>query len=70
MDKLLDQASVELDVSKRNAIWGQIDKLVMGDATIYPGVYASSLILRGKSVTNVFVNEQYGMYDYVSLGKQ
>ncbi len=69
VDKLLDQAQNELDVSKRNAIWGQIDKMVMEDATIYPGVYAKALLLRGKNLTNVFINQQFGYYDYVALGK-
>jgi peptide/nickel transport system substrate-binding protein len=69
VDQLLDQAATELDVNKRNAIWGQIDKKVMDQAVIYPGVYAKSLLLRGKNLTNVFVNPQFGMYDYVSLGK-
>ena len=69
VDKLLDQAQNELDVTKRNAIWGQIDKMVMEDATIYPGVYANALLLRGKNLTNVFINQQYGYYDYLSLGK-
>jgi peptide/nickel transport system substrate-binding protein len=69
VDKLLDQAQNELDVSKRNAIWGQIDKMVMADATIYPGVYAKALLLRGKNLTNVFINQQFGYYDYVALGK-
>ena len=69
VDKLLDQAQNELDVSKRNAIWGQIDKMVMEDATIYPGVYANALLLRGKNLTNVFINQQFGYYDYVALGK-
>ena len=70
VDKLLDQASNELDVNKRNLVWGQIDKMVMEDATIFPVVYAKSLLLRGKDVTNVFVNEQFGYYDYLSLGKK
>jgi peptide/nickel transport system substrate-binding protein len=69
VDKLLDQASSELDTAKREAIWGQIDQLVMQQAVIYPGVYAKSLLLRGKNLTNVFINPQMGMYDYLSLGK-
>ena len=32
VDKMLDQAVSELDVAKRNALWGQIDKRVMEDA--------------------------------------
>jgi peptide/nickel transport system substrate-binding protein len=69
VDKLLDQAQSELDTSKREAIWAQIDQKVMEQAVIYPGVYAKSLLLRGKNLTNVFVNPQFGMYDYLAVGK-
>ncbi len=41
----------------------------MNQAVIYPGVYAKSLLLRGKDLTNVFVNQQFGMYDYTAFGK-
>jgi peptide/nickel transport system substrate-binding protein len=70
VDKLLDQGTTELDATKRNALWGQIDKRVMEEAVIYPGVYAKSLLLRGKNLTNVFVNESLGYYDYLALGKK
>lgn len=69
VDKLLDQAVSELDTAKRNGLWGQIDKRVMEDAVIFPGVYAKSLLMRGKNLTNVFVNESLGYYDYMALGK-
>jgi peptide/nickel transport system substrate-binding protein len=69
VDKLLDQAQGELDTAKREADWAVIDQKVMEQAVVYPGVYAKSLLLRGKNLTNVFVNEQFGMYDYLSLGK-
>jgi peptide/nickel transport system substrate-binding protein len=70
VDKMLDQAVNELDATKRNAMWGQIDKRVMEEAVIYPGVYAKSLLMRGKNLTNVFVNESLGYYDYMALGKK
>jgi len=69
VDTLLDKAVNELDATKRNALWGQIDKRVMEEAVIYPGVYAKSLLMRGKNLTNVFVNESLGYYDYMALGK-
>ena len=70
VDKLLDSAVNELDTAKRNALWGQIDKRVMEEAVIFPGVYSKSLLMRGKSLTNVFVNESFGYYDYLALGKK
>jgi len=41
----------------------------MEEAVVYPGVWAKSLLLRGSNLTNVFVNDQVGMYDYLALGK-
>ena len=40
----------------------------MEEAVILPGVYAKACMLRGKKLTNVFVNEAFGMYDYLALG--
>ncbi len=70
VDTMLDDALLELDTDKRNADWGAIDKRVMEDAVIYPGVYAKSLLLRPKNATNVFVSDAYGMYDYLAMGAQ
>jgi peptide/nickel transport system substrate-binding protein len=68
VDKMLDAAQVELDQSKRESDWAAIDKKVMQDAVIYPGLDAKSVLLRSKNLTNVFVNDAYGMYDYMALG--
>ncbi len=45
----------ELDTDKRNQMWGEIDKRVMEEAVIYPGVYAKLLFVRSKNATNIFV---------------
>jgi peptide/nickel transport system substrate-binding protein len=68
VDKMLDQASVEQNTDKRNQMWGQIDRRVMQEAVIYPGVYAKAVLLRSKNTTNVFVNEAFGYYDYTAMG--
>ena len=68
VDQLLDQAIAETDKTKREALWGQIDKRVMEEAVILPGVWSKSVTLRGVGVTNVFVNEAFGQYDYTTLG--
>jgi peptide/nickel transport system substrate-binding protein len=52
----------------RNAIWTQIDHQTMKDAAILPEVYAKSLIYRSPDLTNVYVQPQYGMYNYIALG--
>ncbi|MFC4536346.1 ABC transporter substrate-binding protein [Sphaerisporangium dianthi] len=70
VDKMLDQATLETDVAKREAIWGQIDQKVMDDAFILPGIWAKSLLIRGKGLTNVYYSEAFGMYDYLNMGLQ
>jgi peptide/nickel transport system substrate-binding protein len=68
VDQMIDQALAETDKAKREAIWAQIDKRVMEEAVILPGVYAKALLVRPTGLTNVFVNEAFGMYDYLALG--
>lgn len=68
VDTMLDEALLELDDTKREAAWTAIDKRVMEEAVIYPGVYAKSVLIRGQGLTNVFVNNSFGMYDYMTLG--
>ena len=60
---------METDVAKKNAIYGQIDKLVMQQAVVYPGVQGKLLLMRSKNATNVFVNQNEGSgYDFLSMG--
>jgi peptide/nickel transport system substrate-binding protein len=68
VDKMLDTAVSEVDQAKRDALWGPIDKRVMEEAVILPGVYAKSLNIRPKRLSNVFTSQSYNMYDYLSLG--
>ncbi|MCA2215788.1 ABC transporter substrate-binding protein [Jidongwangia harbinensis] len=68
VDQMLDKAIAETDQAKRDAQWGPIDERVMQEAVILPGVYAKSILVRPKTLTNVFVSDAYNMYDYLSLG--
>jgi len=68
VDTMIDQALQTTDVGAREKIWGQIDAQVMSDAYILPGVWASVLLYRPKTLTNVFVNNGFGAYDYMTLG--
>jgi peptide/nickel transport system substrate-binding protein len=70
VDKMLDSALTELNTDKRNQMWGEIDKRVMQDAVIYPGIYSKSLLVRSKNATNIFVTDAYGEYDYLGMGAQ
>src|SRR5215204_6571233 len=70
VDQMLDKALTELDTDKRNQMWGEIDRRVMQEAVIYPGVYAKALLVRSKNATNIFVSDAQSMYDYVGMGAQ
>jgi peptide/nickel transport system substrate-binding protein len=70
VNTMIDQAIVEQDTNKRNADWGAVDKRVIEEAVVLPGVWASQVTLRGKRLTNVFVNEAFGMYDWTAMGIQ
>ena len=68
IDKMLDAAIANTDTTAREAQWAAIDKKVMEDAYILPGIYAKALLIRPKTLTNVFVSASYNMYDYTALG--
>jgi peptide/nickel transport system substrate-binding protein len=69
VDSLIDQAVAQTDLAAQQAIWDQIDRRVMEEAVILPGVYAKSLNLRPANATNVFTNQAYsGQYDYMMMG--
>jgi peptide/nickel transport system substrate-binding protein len=67
-DAAIDKALATVDVTAREKIWGDIDQLVMENASVLPGVWAKGLIFRPAHLTNVFVNESFGMYDYAAMG--
>ena len=68
VDKLLDNALLELDTTKREALWAGIDERVMQDAVILPGIWSRGLLYRGKNLHNVYIQNATQMYDYLSLG--
>jgi peptide/nickel transport system substrate-binding protein len=68
VDQLLDKALQTTDKSAREAIWGDIDQTVMENAAVLPGVWSKGLLFRPANLTNVFVNNGFGMYDYTTLG--
>lgn len=68
VNKMIDQLVQEQDQTKREEISAAIDKRVMEEAVIYPGIYAKGVLLRSKNATNVFVNDSFGYYDYAAMG--
>lgn len=70
VDALLDRATTTEDAAGREKLYDQIDQKVMADAYILPGVVAKELLYRPSKVTNLFVSDGYGMYDYAAIGVQ
>jgi peptide/nickel transport system substrate-binding protein len=68
VDALLDKALTTTDTTAREAIWVDIDKKVMDDAFVLPGIWAKGLLYRPKNLTNVFITDGFQMYDYLALG--
>ncbi|HET7476638.1 MAG TPA: ABC transporter substrate-binding protein [Dermatophilaceae bacterium] len=68
VDKLIDQALATTDKAAREKLWGDADRTVMENAAVLPGVWAKGLLYRPDNLTNVFVNQAYGMYDYAAIG--
>jgi peptide/nickel transport system substrate-binding protein len=68
VDALLDKALTTTDTAAREQIWVDIDKKVMDDAYVLPGIWAKGLLYRPTNLTNVFITDGFQMYDYVALG--
>src|SRR6266498_2101684 len=68
VDDLLDKALQTTDTPAREKVWGQIDKRVMEDAVVLPGVWAKVLLFRSPNLVNVFITDAYGMYEYLAFG--
>jgi len=68
VDALIDKATTAPDENARNQAWTDVDKKVMDDATVVPVVWQKGLFYRPTTLTNVYFNPAYGMYDYVSIG--
>lgn len=68
VDQMIDKALVTIDEAARNTIWGDIDKAVIDNASVIPGVWAKGLLYRPPYLTNVFVNPAWGQYDYAATG--
>jgi len=68
VDAAIDKAMATVDIKAREAIWGDIDQMVMQDATVLPGVWNKGLFFRPATLTNVFVNDGFGQYDYAAIG--
>jgi peptide/nickel transport system substrate-binding protein len=68
VNDLLTKMTTTNDAATRNSYTAQIDMQIMKQAAILPGVYAKSLLFRRTTLTNVYVQPYYGMYNYAVLG--
>jgi peptide/nickel transport system substrate-binding protein len=69
INNLFNQSNT-LSGAARTALWSQIDMQTMKDAAILPMVYARSLDYRAPNLTNAYIYDQFGMYNYAVLGKK
>jgi peptide/nickel transport system substrate-binding protein len=68
INAMLDAAAKNPDTNARTQIYTQIDQKVMSQAEILPIVYEKALLYRAPNVTNVFVDQAYGQYNYAVMG--
>ena len=68
VDQLIDQALKETDKAAREKLWVDVDKKVMEQAAVLPGIWAKGLLFRPDTLANVFVSDSQNMYDYASIG--
>ncbi|MDT7712212.1 MAG: peptide/nickel transport system substrate-binding protein [Pseudonocardiales bacterium] len=68
IDHMLDQALVTTDTAAREQIWVGIDRKVMENAFVLPGIWGKGLLYRPPNLTNAFITDGFQMYDYLALG--
>ncbi|WP_194922577.1 ABC transporter substrate-binding protein [Catenulispora pinisilvae] len=70
VDSLMATALKTTDPDARNALYAQIDQQALKDAALVPMIDSRALMLRPSNVTNAYIEQAYGMYDYQALGVQ
>jgi len=68
VDQLVDKALETTDKAAREKIWVDVDKKVMEQAAVLPGIWAKGLLYRPDTLANVFVSDSQNMYDYAGIG--
>jgi peptide/nickel transport system substrate-binding protein len=68
VDQLIDQALKETDKAAREKLWVDVDKKVMEQAAVLPGIWAKGLLYRPDTLANVYVSDSQNMYDYAGIG--
>ncbi len=68
INDLIDRARATTDPVAGAKLWSQVDAAVMDTAAMLPLTYDKVLNYRNPRLTNVFVNQYYGMWDATALG--
>jgi peptide/nickel transport system substrate-binding protein len=68
INSMFNTAADDMNTASATAIYAAIDKDVMAQAVILPIVYQKVLLYRNPDVTNVYMDQYYGMYNYAVLG--
>jgi peptide/nickel transport system substrate-binding protein len=68
VNALLDKLASDPSEANREQYTAQIDQLVMADAVVLPYIDDSALVYRNPRVTNVYITNAFGIYDFVSMG--
>jgi peptide/nickel transport system substrate-binding protein len=68
INALFNSAAADTNSASATAIYAQVDKDVMADAYILPIVYQKVLLYRNPNMTNVYMDQYYGMYNYAVIG--
>ncbi|MBB5873701.1 peptide/nickel transport system substrate-binding protein [Allocatelliglobosispora scoriae] len=71
VDKLIEQASAEIDQTRAQALWVDADKLIQADSPVVPLIYSRNSFLHGSNVANFFIAAfpAYPNYLKVSLNQ-
>jgi peptide/nickel transport system substrate-binding protein len=68
INKALSDAIANTDTAARTKAWGDIDKMVMENASVVPLLWRKNLLYRPPGAANVTVTQAYlGMYDYLLM---
>ena len=68
VDQLIDKALKTTDKAEREQTWVDVDKKVMEQAAVLPGIWGKSLLYRPDTLANVYVSDSQNMYDYAGIG--
>ncbi|GIH18235.1 ABC transporter substrate-binding protein [Rugosimonospora africana] len=68
IQSLFQQTALETDPTKAAALYNQMNHIVMEGAYYLPFTYDAALNYRNPRLTNVFVNQAWGMIDFQALG--